>query len=156
MLSHLLKSISFHFTADTLGVGHPPGYPLFAMMGKFSIEFIELIGGSHTSRVSFLHLFLSLSLYLSLLLVQAWRVNLMNAVVAATSGMLIFLAACRLTCYHVAVSTVVWGIYSFSPLMWQYSVTAEVFALNNFFTVVLFCVCILFAEGMSLKKSGEL
>lgn len=36
---------------------------------------------------------------------------------------------------------------AFSPLVWQYSVTAEVFALNNFLLSWLCCLAICFADG---------
>jgi len=79
----------------------------------------------------------------------AWRANLLSSIFDVASAALLFLSidmlsSCNRAYYksinttteghasatHLAASTITL-LYSFSPLVWQYAVTAEVFALNN-------------------------
>jgi hypothetical protein len=92
------------------GVAHPPGYPLYTLLGHV---FSHLPFGS-----------------------VAWRVNLLSAVCDA--------AAAALLCHGVARWTKsAWAgiasaaLFAFSPLVWPYAVSAEVFPLNNLFAAAL-------------------
>jgi hypothetical protein len=111
--------------AATLGVAHPPGYPLFAIIG---------------------HLFTLLPLGS-----PAFRVNLMSAVLdAAAVGFVAVLIhrvatsdppaklSLRDARFIAAAAAVIGALFlAFASEFWSYSLVAEVFALNNFFAAVL-------------------
>jgi hypothetical protein len=96
--------------AYTLGVAHPPGFPLFALLGKL---FTLLPFGA-----------------------IAWRVNLMSAVCDSAAAFLLCRAASRWT-GSIWSGVIAAGAFAFSPVVWPYAVTAEVFALNNLFVAGL-------------------
>src|SRR5262245_7911572 len=105
--------------AQTLGVAHPPGYPLFTMLGKlFSLLPISTI---------------------------AWRINLFSAVCDAAAAALLLLATARWT-GNVWAGVLAGGLFAFSPLIWSNSVGAEVFALNNLFCAGLIWLLIRFFQ----------
>jgi biotin transporter BioY len=73
---------------------------------------------------------------------KAWFVNHMSAVFGALTA--VFMAASidgitNLKYSGLGLSTVAVFLFSFSPLIWEYSTTAEVFALNN-----LLCSAVLY------------
>lgn len=106
-------------TAYVLGVAHPPGYPLWTMLGHLASL---LPGGS-----------------------VALRVNLMSGFFDAIAVGIVFLTIYRLATYAGAARTCLPYVaaatgsllLAFSSLFWAYSVVAEVFALNNFFAALL-------------------
>ncbi|MDQ7822810.1 MAG: DUF2723 domain-containing protein [Candidatus Eremiobacteraeota bacterium] len=127
--------------AYTLGVAHPPGYPLFTMLGKL-FTFIPL----HQ---------------------VAWRVNLMSAFFQALASVAVFLTLIALTGNLPASLTGALAL-SFSRIYWHYAEVAEVFPLNNFFSALLILILVLFRKEVSTwpkkgkpprgappKKSGE-
>jgi hypothetical protein len=94
----------------TLGVPHPPGFPLYVLLAKlFAIVPIGSV---------------------------AARINFFSAVCDAMAAFFL----CRAT---ALLSGTIWsgllaaGLFAFSPLVWPYAVTAEVFALNNLFAAAL-------------------
>jgi hypothetical protein len=96
--------------AAQLGVAHPPGYPLYTMLGHLATL---LPWGS-----------------------VAARVNMLSAVFDAAAVGVLFAVIRRLTGSRAAALAGA-GMFAFSPLIWRYAVVAEVFALNNFFVVAL-------------------
>lgn len=107
-----------------LGVAHPPGYPLYTLLG---------------------HLFT----YIPIGNV-AWRVNFMSAVFGLASGLVLYALTARwLRDRWLAILAA--GIFIFSPLAWRYAVVAEVFTLNNLFIVLLLYVTLRFVEEPRLK-----
>lgn len=97
--------------AFSLGGSHPPGYILYSIIGK---AFTFLPFGN-----------------------IAYRLNLVSAFFSALSSAVLFLSICRLTGSRAgALSGALF--FSFSLLLWQNSVTAEVYALNLFFCSLLF------------------
>lgn len=107
-----------------LGVAHPPGYPLFSMLGHL---FSYIPFGS-----------------------VAARVNFMSAVFQIGAGFMLFLLF-RRWMRNIWVSWLVVGIFSFSPLVWRYAVVAEVFTLNNLFLSALFYIVFRFFEKPEKK-----
>lgn len=96
--------------AYTLGIAHPPGYPLFTLIA---------------------HLFT----YLPFNSV-AWRVNLFSAVCSAATLVFVYLIIKKVTKNNLAGIGAA-AILGLSQLFWLYSLVTEVFALNNLFTVLI-------------------
>lgn len=103
----------------TGGVIHPPGYPLYALLGKL---FLLLPLGS-----------------------AAWRINLLSAVCDAAAAGLLTYAIARWT-RSVWAGVAAGGLFAFSPGIWQYAICAEVFALNNLLVALLILLTILYSE----------
>ncbi|EKX41692.1 hypothetical protein GUITHDRAFT_112399 [Guillardia theta CCMP2712] len=127
--------------ACELGIAHPPGYPTFTVLGHFFVRFFPF--GTPAFRVAF-----------------------MSGTCDALAGVLVMLSVHRwfllestLEKKSVAQAWVgsVWpsllagGLYSLCPLVWMYSVQAEVFAMNNFFAALLIYLILRFNEKRSLK-----
>jgi Protein O-mannosyl-transferase TMEM260-like len=105
--------------AYTLGIAHPPGYPLYTMLGKL---FTLIPFGS-----------------------IAWRVNLMSAFFASITVSLTYLIGFKLTKNQIAaiVSAL---LLAFAPFFWSLALVAEVFQLNVFFAALLIYILILWRE----------
>ena len=101
--------------AYQLGVGHPPGYPLFCILEKIMCSL--LFWGAKTS--------------------VALRMNVGNAIIAASATAVIYLTA--VPCLERssppaarrALAVFAAGLFGLNPCVWTYSTHAEVFALNN-------------------------
>ena len=89
--------------AYTLGIAHPPGYPLWCLLGK-AFSFIPV--GS-----------------------VAWRVNLLSAVLGASSAGFVALIAYRFAPSYIAAAA---GglLFAASRDFWGQAVVAEVYTLN--------------------------
>ena len=85
--------------AYRLGVAHPPGYPLFTLLGKL---FTLLPLGS-----------------------IAWRMNLLTAVLGSLAAAVLARAAWKIT-GSFAAGLFAGGMFAFSPLIWRWSIVAEV------------------------------
>jgi hypothetical protein len=96
--------------ARVLGVAHPPGYPLHTLLARLTAL---LPAGTF-----------------------AWRVNLLSALCDAGAAVLLFRAT-SLWSGSLAAGVLAAGVFAFSPLIWPYATTAEVFALNNLFVAGL-------------------
>lgn len=97
-------------TAASLGVAHPPGYPLFCLLGKL-FSFIPF--GT-----------------------LPWRINFMAAVLGALTILILFLI-CRELNFSPLISVTVSWVLAFSRVFWLYSIQAEVFSLNNFLLALI-------------------
>jgi hypothetical protein len=108
--------------AYVFGVAHPPGYPLYMLLGYLVSH---LPGGS-----------------------PALWMNLLSAFLDALAVGVVFLTIHRLVSVRAGsrrwtpfVAATAGGmLLAFSSLFWAYSVVAEVFALNNLFAAVLLLV----------------
>lgn len=110
--------------AYNLGVAHPPGYPLYTLLG---------------------HLFTYIP-YGSI----AWRVNFFSAVTTVGTAIMVFMVVNRwLRNYWAAAFASV--LFCMSPLTWRYAVVAEVFALSNFFITWLLYITLRFYEDPKEK-----
>ena len=105
--------------AVTLGVAHPPGYPLFTMLG---------------------HLF-------SLLPLGSipFRVNLLAVICDALTVVVVFFTALRLTRSHLAAALAAL-ILMVNPTFWSWSLVAEVFPLNNLLASILIYLLVTWHE----------
>ena len=108
--------------ASTLGVAHPPGYPLYTLLGR---AFTWLPFGG-----------------------VALRVNLLSAVCGALAAALVCRAVRRAT-GEAWGGVLAAGALAFSPLVWPYAVTAEVFPLNDLFVAAL-ALCV-----VEVERAGE-
>lgn len=102
--------------AYVLGVAHPPGFPLHTLLGKLA----TLVPWGSV----------------------AWRVNLLSALCDASAAALLAWALVRAT-RRVPSGLVAGLAFAFSPVIWPYAVTAEVFALNNLFAAGLVALSVL-------------
>src|ERR1041385_372835 len=105
--------------AATLGVPHPPGYPLFTMLG---------------------HLFSLLPLG-----PIPFRVNLFSVLCNALTVGIIFLTAFRLTRSHLAAGMAAL-VLAINPLFWSWSLVAEVFPLNNLLASAMIYLLVIWHE----------
>ncbi|XP_030642873.1 transmembrane protein 260 [Chanos chanos] len=118
--------------ACELGVAHPPGYPLFTMLSSLALR-----------------LFPSTS--------PAVTVNVLCALFGAgASGALCF-TVCRVSRPGPG-AVLAGGMFAVSRLVWQWSVVAEVFSLNNLFVGILFSLsaCFHYTEGKSQRRKFAL
>jgi len=97
-----------------LGIAHPPGYPLFTMLGKI---FIELIPWGSI----------------------AFRVHLMSACFGAGTCMAGWYLVRMLTGSRSAAYAMSLG-YAFSSAFWSQAIIANVYSMNTFFFFVLLCL----------------
>ena len=100
----------FILSSYFLGIEHPPGYPLFTLLG---------------------HLFSRIPLGS-----VAYRVHLASALFGAFSVALAFLCARALGCRRVVAFAVAVG-FGISPVFWSQAIIAEVYTLNTFFFLLL-------------------
>lgn len=101
-------------SAATLGVAHPPGYPLYVMLGKLFDRWLSF--GNH-----------------------AYRVNTMSALSGAAAVGLCLLTFTRLFPSLPAACAAAL-ILAFSPALWRLSQVSEMYSLNAFLGAsVLWC-----------------
>lgn len=108
------------WAAASLGIAHPPGFPLWTLLGRVAV--LALPG------------------------TPAFSLNLLSALTAAgTAGLLAALLA-RLT-GRVAVSAGVAVAFAFSRNVWPVAVTTEVYALNLLVTVAALAAAFAARDG---------
>ena len=131
----------------SLGTAHPPGYPLFTVLTGASKKFGFAIFDDVKDNV-------------------AYRMNVISCLLTAGAagfvGMIVQMAVPDVPFFRdkrssaaktdlpftpfVGGSIVAMGMFAFSPLIWQYAVTAEVFPLNTFFTAWILYLVLSFAQ----------
>jgi hypothetical protein len=100
----------FILSSYFLGVEHPPGYPLYTLLGKL---FTLLPFGS-----------------------VAYRVHLLSGLFGALTGAAAWLCARALIEARLAAYLAALGL-GFSPVFWSQALIAEVYTFNTFFFLVL-------------------
>jgi len=107
----------------TLGIAHPPGYPVFCVLGKL-MTFLPL--GD-----------------------IAYRANLTSVISAVGAVFVVYLVLLRLingsACLVAASAASL--IFAFSEEFWYQAIRAEVYTLNAFFVVLLAYIMILWQES---------
>ncbi len=127
----------FVMGAYYLGIGHPPGYPLFMLIGKL---FTFLPFGS-----------------------IAYRVHLVSAFFGGLTCAVLWLCARTLVSGRAPAYVAALGL-GLSPVFWSQATIAEVYTLNTFFLVTLILlalrgaplVLIAFVYGLSLSNHWPL
>ncbi len=103
------------------GIPHPPGYPLYTLLGKI-FTFIPLYS-------------------------VPWRVNLLSAFLSAMCCMFIYLSLEILT--KNPLSSLGGSLcLAFSRYFWHYAEVSEVFPLNNMFVSLLIYILIVWRENL--------
>lgn len=113
--------------AYTGGIAHPPGYPLFTLLGWLLTRLTPFFPMTPAFLVGLISAFssaLGISLYYRLTLIL-----IKDRFIAVTSSL----------------------ILAFTYLFWFYAEIAEVFALNNLFAIALFLITLLFKEKKEPK-----
>lgn len=112
--------------ACQLGVAHPPGYPIYTILSHFVSKYMFFLRLTPDGK------FVETTV--------AWRVNhlcsIFGALTAAIIGATIIEMGNRKS-KSVLSASVGAFVFAFAPLVWEYSVGAEVFALNNLFSASL-------------------
>jgi hypothetical protein len=113
----------------TLGIAHPPGYPLFTLLVYLLKALIPPAAGS-----------------------VAYSVNISSSVFTTLAafliGKMIQMFPGRPHCISGSIFSMC--MFAFSPLIWQYAVTAEVFPMNTFFAALVCYLTMLFARTREL------
>lgn len=111
--------------ADALAVAHPPGYPLWTLLAH---AFTLLPFGTVASRVAWL---------------SAACTSAAAALVFACTSAVVRSRCDEGTGAVAAASGLVAAVFfAFSPLVWTYAVTAEVFALNSLLAVLVLALAL--------------
>lgn len=109
--------------AYQLGLGHPPGYPLFCLIGKLWSMILPF--GT-----------------------VAWRMNIGNAIAGAAAAATVALLGARFSRSNVAGALAGIG-FGLCPVVWLFATQAEVFTLNNLFSAFLLYLSLKFFEKPS-------
>lgn len=109
-----------------LGIAHPPGYPIYTLLGKLFTLIIPF--GS-----------------------IAWRVNVMSAFFGALSVSLIFLIIDRLT-KRSLLGVFTAFLFAFGNIVWSQANRTEVYTLNLFFLVLLIYLALIWLEYHEKSK----
>jgi len=115
----------FIAVAKTLGIAHPPGYPLYTMLAHL---FTYLPFGN-----------------------LAFRVNLFSAVTSSLTVIVVYFICYKLTKNRLASASASLFL-AFSYLFWLYSLVAEVFSLNNLFVALIILISLHIFENPQGKK----
>ena len=109
------------------GVVHPPGYPTWTMMAYAFARFVPY--GE-----------------------PAWRVNLSSAVCGSIASFLLS-AAVGMWASCAWTGALAGGAFAFAPLVWEYSVQGEVFALNNLNNALLLYLLVWYERKPCLPRA---
>ena len=124
-----LDSVEFQTTIATFGVSHPPGHPLYIFLGRLfsAIPFGTLgLYGAHGDN-------------------PAWRLNLMNAVIAAITVLLVVRLVYRLT-ENVGVSFLSGLLLGGAVRFWFQATYAELYPLYNLLVVLTLLLLIVWQQ----------
>jgi len=152
-LQTLAPTIDLHDSGDmisasfVLGIPHPPGYPLYCLLGKlFSLIPLGNI---------------------------AYRYNLFSATSAALAVMMVYFISLKVGSgkwevgsgketknflpftSHFSPAVVAALMLCFARVFWQQAVIAEKYTLNALFTTILIFIILKWAEGRNLEQGGR-
>ncbi len=111
--------------ACTLGIPHPPGFPIYCLLGKL---FCFLPWGS-----------------------PAWRINVMSGFFGAATCLTLYVCLKHLNIRTVVALGTAWFLAT-SKLFWLDSIEAEVYTLHTFFLGILFYGALHYRSQPTPKK----
>jgi len=117
-------------TAVKLQVGHPPGAPLFQMLGRF---FSLLAGGDMSKMAYMVNLMSALSSSFTILFLF-WSITMLARKVVASNNE--FTTGRMLVIFGSGFIGAM--AYTFSDSFWFSAVEGEVYAMSSFFTAIVF------------------
>jgi hypothetical protein len=131
----------------TLGIAHPPGYPLFTLLvytlAKYTKDWFrggEAVYPINLSSAAFTSL---ASLFIGHMVIS-WRFFESAADPKKSSDG--DADDRKISASALPGALLAMGMFAFSPLIWQYAVTAEVFPLNTFFCALLCYLTVKFGQ----------
>ena len=132
------------------GTAHPPGYPLYTMLSNLvgRIPSYRFFYKSDHKITNLNEKVVFNNLYIDMKPTVAWKVNHFCCILGVIASVLlsatvmdiyqiISIRKSKTSSFVTIASSIASFSYSFSPLIWEYSITAEVFALNNFCCAIL-------------------
>ncbi len=132
-------------TAYKLQVGHPPGAPLFQLLGRF----FSLFAFGDVSNVALMINIMSVLSSSFTILFLFWTITMLAEKVAVREGKMT-----QGKMYAVLGSGLVGALaYTFSDSFWFSAVEGEVYAMSSFFTAIVFWA-ILKWERIADKRHG--
>jgi hypothetical protein len=114
-----------------LGTAHPPGYPLITVFIHFLSKLPQLISLSEPTTV-------------------AYWVNVSSSLFTSIACFFVGLVINEYSLYLSVGSVVAMFFFAFSPLIWQYAITAEVFSLNTMLTSIILFLTIKFSKTRNI------
>ncbi|MDH4207452.1 MAG: DUF2723 domain-containing protein, partial [Anaerolineae bacterium] len=112
-------SLEFQLVCYQPGIAHPPGYPLYTLLGKL---FTFLPVGD-----------------------VAYRVNLMSALFGSLTVALLYATLRQLTSHRLP-AVLGAAVLAVSPVFWSQAVIAEVYTLNAAFVTAVLCLLLAWAR----------
>lgn len=119
----------FQLVVPTLGVAHPPGYPLYILLGKLFTVLVPI--GE-----------------------MAWRVNLFSAVTSSFTLLIVFWAVqALLPKRHVLAGLLAMSVLGISTTFWAQATTANIRSLTALFTALMLWMFIRYANAVRAGNS---
>ncbi|XP_027028626.2 transmembrane protein 260 isoform X1 [Tachysurus fulvidraco] len=115
--------------ACELGVAHPPGYPLFTMLASLALCLVPATSPAHA-------------------------INMLCAVLGAMASGALCYTVCRMAGPGPG-AVLACGSFAVSKLVWQWSLVAEVFSLNNLFVGIIFSLSVCFHNAETVEKKKK-
>ncbi|MEW6102790.1 MAG: DUF2723 domain-containing protein [bacterium] len=129
----LTPTVGFHDSGElisvayTLGIAHPPGYPLYTLFGKLWTTLIP-IGNI------------------------AFRMNMESALFASLACMMVYFITLRLT--SLIIPSIVASLtLAFSLTFWEQAVISEKYTLNAFFATLIIFILLKWEDKIRNQKS---
>ncbi|OIP39556.1 hypothetical protein AUJ95_05445 [Candidatus Desantisbacteria bacterium CG2_30_40_21] len=131
----LLDSGDMVSSAYTLGIPHPPGYPLYCLLGKLWISILPL------GNIAF-------------------RMNIFSSMAASIACMMVYFIVLKITplsrkgiivCFPAIVAAL---MLAFASTFWKQAVIAEKYTLNAAFATILIFILLKWQEVASRKQKG--
>eukprot|EP01032_Pedospumella_encystans_P010482 gene10482-12246_t len=110
-----------------LGTAHPPGYPLITVIIYTIANWLQ-----HGT--------------------VAYRVNIFCSLCTTAAALLIGVMVQKLYPFKSSAGSIIaMGLFSFSPLIWQYAITSEVFPLNTVLAALILYLVVLFSQTSNIN-----
>jgi hypothetical protein len=134
-------------TAFKLQVGHPPGAPLFQLLGRF----FSLFAFGDVSKVALMINIMSALSSSFTILFLFWSISMLAKKIALQKGEMT-----ESKMYMILGSAAVGALaYTFSDSFWFSAVEGEVYAMSSFFTALVFWAILRWEEDGATKSSNR-